>query len=420
MTSSWIPSRSAALAALTDFVPLAGRHYAAHRNFDCGAGKHIAVSRLSPYIRYRLLSEAEVVREVLSHHTLEEAEKYIQEVVWRTYWKGWLEQRPAVWHKYIADEKALRWRMTTDAVLEKAYLQAITGSTGIGCFDAWTEELLQTGYLHNHARMWFASIWIFTLQLPWQLGAAFFYSQLLDADPASNTLGWRWVAGLQTKGKHYLARASNIKKFSQGRFNPVGQLVEDAQPLREPDAFPLQPIVLPDLKKTPRGRVGLFLTADDLSPETTLLQQWPIAAVSSSGLEKIARDHHMSERSARFMQDCVEEAGTRVARHFSCDFTYMGVSDVDSLIDFQQFEAWVRSEGLEHIVWLRPSVGASQQVVAELRRCAESLGVEKHELMRTWDTDFFPEAKSGYFKFKQRIWPVLVENFINRGPKLIG
>ena len=62
--------------------------------------------------------------------------------------------------------------------------------------------------------MWFASIWIFTLNLPWELGANFFYKNLLDADPASNTLSWRWVAGLHTEGKFYLARQENIEKFS--------------------------------------------------------------------------------------------------------------------------------------------------------------------------------------------------------------
>ena len=60
--------------------------------------------------------------------------------------------------------------------------------------------------------MWFASIWIFTLRLPWELGANFFYDHLLDADPASNTLSWRWVTGLQTQGKIYLATENNIEK----------------------------------------------------------------------------------------------------------------------------------------------------------------------------------------------------------------
>ena len=66
--------------------------------------------------------------------------------------------------------------------------------------------------------MWFASIWIHYFGLPWQLGAKLFYDHLLDADIASNTLSWRWVAGLQTEGKKYIANSHNIMKFSLSRF----------------------------------------------------------------------------------------------------------------------------------------------------------------------------------------------------------
>ena len=69
--------------------------------------------------------------------------------------------------------------------------------------------------------MWFASIWIFTLGLPWQLGAEFFMKYLFDGDSASNTLGWRWVAGVQTKGKNYVASEWNIKKFTNNRFSNI-------------------------------------------------------------------------------------------------------------------------------------------------------------------------------------------------------
>ena len=107
------------------------------------------------------------------------------------------------------------------------------GRTGIDCFDAWSTELRETGWLHNHVRMWFASIWMFTLRLPWELGADFFARELIDFDPASNTLSWRWVAGLHTRGKNYVARADNIARYTQGRYNPAGQLDEDPAPLSE-------------------------------------------------------------------------------------------------------------------------------------------------------------------------------------------
>ena len=99
------------------------------------------------------------------------------------------------------------------------YDLALNAETGIECFDDWVNELINYGYLHNHSRMWFASIWIHTLKLPWELGANFFLKNLIDGDPASNTLSWRWVAGLHTKGKCYVASEDNIKKFSNGRYS---------------------------------------------------------------------------------------------------------------------------------------------------------------------------------------------------------
>ena len=185
----WTATRQAGLDQLKAFIPHAGANYAKRRNYDFGPGQHSAVSQLSPYIRHRLIREDEVLRAVLDQHSSQNAEKFIQEVFWRTYWKGWLEMRPSVWGAYWA-ELALAWdQVQTQSGLRSEWEAACKGETGIECFDAWARELAQTGYLHNHSRMWFASIWIFTLRLPWALGADFFLRHLLDGDPASNTFG---------------------------------------------------------------------------------------------------------------------------------------------------------------------------------------------------------------------------------------
>ncbi|WP_404818261.1 FAD-binding domain-containing protein, partial [Roseobacter sinensis] len=221
---SFPPTRTAALERLSAFLPRAGRHYAARRNYDLGPGRHHGVSGLSPYLRCRLITEEEVLQAVLARHAPQAAEKFIQEVFWRTYWKGWLELRPGVWDEYRRDLRRQWDDVQTQAGLRDRWEAACTGDTGIACFDGWADELVNTGYLHNHARMWFASIWIFTLELPWELGADFFLRHLLDGDPASNTLGWRWVAGIQTVGKTYLARPDNIAKYTEGRFGVPGRL----------------------------------------------------------------------------------------------------------------------------------------------------------------------------------------------------
>ncbi len=218
------PDRAAGLAQLERFATKAGRDYASRRNFDLGPENRGNVSTLSPFVRHRLVLEQEILQSTLALHTPSQAAKFVEEVFWRAYFKGWLEHRPSVWSDYRVSIRRLIDDLDSDADLHARYESAIAGNTGIDCFDAWARELVQTGYLHNHARMWFASIWVFTLQLPWQLGADFFYRHLLDGDPASNTLSWRWVCGLHTRGKTYLARVSNIASYTDNRFNPHGQL----------------------------------------------------------------------------------------------------------------------------------------------------------------------------------------------------
>ena len=90
------PTRAEGLARLARFVPRAGSAYAASRNEDRGPRDRANVSTLSPWVRHRLVSEREVLAAVLAEHGLAEAETFVQEVLWRTYWKGWLEQRPAI------------------------------------------------------------------------------------------------------------------------------------------------------------------------------------------------------------------------------------------------------------------------------------------------------------------------------------
>lgn len=232
------PTRDAAQARLAAFLPAAGRHYAETRNADDGPQPEgrSNVSQLSPWLHAGLIGEPEVISAVLGQHSPRAAEKFIAEVFWRIYFKGYLEQRPAIWDDYRKGVEAALAAVERNAGIRTAYTRAIEGRTGIEAFDAWARELAETGYLHNHARMWFASIWIFTLKLDWRLGADVFLRHLMDADAASNTLSWRWVAGLHTKGKNYLARADNIARYTGGRpGGPLGAegLDEAAEPLSE-------------------------------------------------------------------------------------------------------------------------------------------------------------------------------------------
>ena len=220
------PSKDFAIEKLTNFIDNNLVEYSKLRNFDFGPDKRTNISCLSPYITHGILTEKEVMKLSLKKYSLPKIEKFIQEVLWRVYWKGWLELRPNVWMDYVIDLNKLKLEYKDN----KDYLNAIEGKTNIECFNTWVNELKNHNYLHNHARMWFASIWIFTLALPWQLGAGFFMKYLFDGDSASNTLGWRWVAGIQTKGKNYAASEWNIKKFTNNRFSNI-KLNENPVPI---------------------------------------------------------------------------------------------------------------------------------------------------------------------------------------------
>ena len=219
-------SRAKAVDKLNNFIEQNLTDYSKLRNFDFGPSNRSNTSCLSPYITHGMLSELEVIDKSLKKFSFSKNEKFIQEVLWRIYWKGWLELRPEVWTDYLIELGKIRDEFKDD----QNYKEAIEGKTNIECFNQWVNELKENNYLHNHNRMWFASIWIFTLELPWQLGAELFMQHLYDGDPASNTLGWRWVAGVQTQGKNYLASEWNIKKFTNNRFQNI-KLNENAPPI---------------------------------------------------------------------------------------------------------------------------------------------------------------------------------------------
>ena len=218
-------SRDEAVEKLNHFIENNLSEYSKLRNFDFGPDNRSNTSCLSPYITHGVINELEVIDKSLKKFSFAKNEKFIQEVLWRVYWKGWLELRPNVWSDYLIELYNLRKEYRSD----QKYLNAIEGKTNIECFNQWINELKENNYLHNHSRMWFASIWIFTLELPWQLGAEFFMKHLYDGDVASNTLGWRWVAGIQTPGKHYIASEWNIKKFTNNRYENI-KLNESSKP----------------------------------------------------------------------------------------------------------------------------------------------------------------------------------------------
>lgn len=400
--TQFAPTRAAGLQRLEEFLPSAGEHYQSRRNFDLGPQDRTNVSTLSPYLTHRLVTESEVAQRVIASHKPREVESFLTELCWRTYWKGWLEGRPLLysgWVRLLAEDSR-RWPERED------YRRAIEGRTGIEPFDAWVKELLETGYLHNHARMWFASIWIFTLKLPWSLGAAFFLEHLLDGDIASNTLSWRWVAGLHTKGKHYLATASNIKKYTAGRFSAADLLVENAPPLSGP-AHPnyVPPLDFPFKVSEQIGeQYAILLTGDDLCPELGALSDLKPRIVLKLRTQDLTTEWNPSEKVMGFKEQAINDAGRRAEDHF-------GVSAVDLVIsgDPAGALAQVMSEhGLNALAYFEPMVGPWKDQVARL--ASRDVGVKFFPLRRPWDGLLHPHAVKGYFHFKKHVLPQVLRS----------
>jgi len=349
-----------------------------------------------------------VVAAVLERHSLGSSEKFVQEVFWRTYWKGWLEQRPEVWRRYRRDLAELE---LSGGYSSGDYEEAIAGRTGIDAMDAWVSELVDTGYLHNHTRMWFASIWIFTLGLPWQLGADFFYRHLLDGDAASNTLSWRWVAGLQTAGKTYLATASNISRFTEGRFSPSG-LATTARALVE-EPLP-SPVRIAPAESTPvKGRVGLLLHEEDLDA-ASLRDDYPWLdharldgdrLDSNSGLVAVAGSADPDSRSPsgaseavrQFTASALDDGVTRASLALGRPARVLPDALPSTVLE------WAASERLDAVVVPYAPVGPVQERMRTLDAALASESVVLTPVRRRWDTLAWPHAARGFFPFREQI-----------------
>ena len=389
-------SREEALVLLAAFLPKAGTSYTRNRNFDLGAGQHKHVSQLSAYIKRRIITEEDVLKKVLSAHSLNEAGKFIDEIFWRTYFKGWLESRPHIWMQYCADVHHLTHELQTQSGLRDRWAAACLGETGIDCFDAWAKELAETGYLHNHARMWFASIWVYTLQLPWQLGADFFLRHLLDGDAASNTLSWRWVVGLHSVGKTYLARAENIQRFTNGRFAPKG-LAQVAPPLNDTASTMAPKIIDPPNPYLEGRKTGLLLHSDDLN--TAHLTQYSDCIASATYRPVDAGTMLVSSPKLLEFNNAALDAATK---HWKPNL--LNCCDVTTP---EGILSWALENKLEQIVTPYAAVGNTSQMLEKCKHLLSNHGVQLTQVMREYDIISWPYATKGFFKFREKIPKIL-------------
>ena len=367
------PSRAKALDKLNNFVENNLSEYSKLRNFDFGPENRSNVSCLSPYITHGIISEKEVINKSLGKFSFSKNEKFIQEVLWRTYWKGWLELRPNVWTDYLIELNKIR----EDFKNNQNYINAIEGKTNIECFNVWVNELKEKNYLHNHTRMWFASIWIFTLELPWQLGAEFFMQHLYDGDAASNTLGWRWVAGIQTQGKHYLASEWNIKKFTNNRFNNI-KLNENATPKVSEKTYS---IVKQDFSSKNIYDKNLFIFENNLSFETTDFQNEKFEKIYIISNKNENRFIKLSEKVIRFKSLLINDQKQRLENNsIACEI--IDISEIKNIN--------------EKVIALYPTVGENLDYL-------NSNNFKLNFLYRKIDQYSWQYCNKGFFNFKNYI-----------------
>jgi len=374
-------SRAKAVDQLNNFIEQNLSDYSKLRNFDFGPDNRSNISCLSPYITHGIINELEVIDKSLKKFSFAKNEKFIQEVLWRVYWKGWLELRPNVWTDYLQELEKAKNEFKDD----QNYLNAIEGKTDIECFNQWVNELKENNYLHNHTRMWFASIWIFTLELPWQLGAEFFMKHLYDGDAASNTLGWRWVAGIQTQGKHYLASEWNINKFTNNRFKNI-KLNENATPIFSDKTYPIN-------KKD-------FLNSEILEDQTLLIFEnnmtFEFSDFKEHKFKKILlvsndtnRTINLSEKVLKFKANLLEDQRTRLEeKSINCET--ININDLKNIT--------------EEVYALYPTVGENLDFIQN-----NQLKNIKF-LYRKLDQFSWQYCNKGFFNFKNYI-PKIIANF---------
>jgi deoxyribodipyrimidine photo-lyase len=403
--------RGPALERWHEFLPEVIR-YGARRNHVTHDHSH--VSRLSPAVRLGVIRPEELVRDTLTSYPLHQVEKWVQEVCWRTYWKGWLEMRPQVWHSWR--RRVAELHSTLPIEVRERCAAVTEGRSGVAIMDHFAKELRMTGYLHNHARMWWASFWVHVERLPWELGADFFFRHLLDADPASNTLSWRWVAGLQTVGKTYLVRRSNLERYCEP------SLLQDTSGLSQLDDDQNSPFIakedadltrhsLPDWSEEApvlTGRVGIWLHPDDLCAELGPLACLRPVAIAGFTSQAVYERMRLSHARVLSLHTALEDGVTRASQHFQAAGTV-----TDHATSAVGMASWVEREKLDAVVSFVPNVGPIADALPQIREALAVRGVGLHLVRRPWDAKLFALSKSGFFPFWEKTSRWLKDDFEN-------
>ena len=348
--------------------------YEKFRNYDYGPSNENAVSILSPFISHRILLEYELIKNIQTKNQGYNLKKFVEEIYWRIYWKGWLENKPDVWEGFLISSR-------NNDFDKSLYEKAVRGETELFFFNSWLEELKTHNYLHNHTRMWFASTWIFSLGLPWELGAKLFFKYLYDGDAASNLLSWRWVAGLHSNGKRYLYSPENLRKFSNKRFNVENIKFKD--------------IVIEDQYK--------FIYKDDIYKQTNKKQSDYLILFENDLHESSLRETIESYKKAYLVILNNEDRKIKISSEvinfkkklcleFASKFTNLELICSKQLLG--------KLNNVNQLDLIYPSIGENYDFIKRFKLIYEKTIIP---IVREEDLFSWKFAKRGFFKFKENI-----------------
>ena len=281
--------------------------------------------------------------------------------------------RDRVWSDFISEE--------IPEYDYETYENAVNGNSKLDFFNSWVHELKTYNYLHNHTRMWFASTWIFNLGLPWQLGATFFFKYLFDGDAASNLLSWRWVAGLQTKGKQYLFSPANLKKFSNNRFN-VEKINNRQIFFEESNQISFEDEIYKS-NMEPKSET-LILFENDLHVPTlkNIFRNYKNVFIILLG--NTQRKIKLSESVLSFKQKIVFEF----------------IKQFDNITQLDPLKLIEIFNDINHLDMIYPGIGENNDFINSFKKLNNKV---IFNLVRDQDLFAWKFAKKGFFKFKENI-----------------
>ena len=174
--------------------------YGYSRNYIDGG-----VSRLSPYISRGVISTKTIFNKILNAgYEFNQVQKFLQELSWRDYWQK-------KWQQLVNIDVDIK-NTQSPTLFHSLPSSMVNHCTSISGIDQSIKELYETGYMHNHLRMYTAGVCCNIGQYHWLSPAKWMYFHLLDGDWGSNALSWQWVAGTNSN-KKYIANQENINKY---------------------------------------------------------------------------------------------------------------------------------------------------------------------------------------------------------------